>query len=145
MTAARSRLECAFLAVTPSAQARRQLRRLADLAGEVAEIIRGLSDLEGRVESPGDYSTGDGLPQGVSKRTFNATCRSGRVSGAVKDGREWSCSVEAWHAARARAPRSLNGGGIEEAAVQCTTAAIEELAHIAVCNARSLRQTRGNR
>jgi hypothetical protein len=40
------------------------------------------------------------LPQGVSRRCFAETCRSGRVEGAWLDGRVWHCSVAAWEAAR---------------------------------------------
>jgi hypothetical protein len=50
------------------------------------------------------YRTPDRLPPGVSARTMREACRSGRVRGAVREGRQWSCPRDAWHSARARRP-----------------------------------------
>jgi hypothetical protein len=46
------------------------------------------------------------LPPGVNARTFSRWCRSGRVAGAVGDGKGWRCGVEAWRAARAAGRRA---------------------------------------
>lgn len=43
------------------------------------------------------------LPAGVTRRTFNSWCRTGRVRDAKRDGAGWTCSVEAWRSARATA------------------------------------------
>lgn len=52
----------------------------------------------------GEYSTGN-LPPRTSRRTFHEWCRRGRVAGAVRCGRGWSCSAGAWRDARASEPR----------------------------------------
>jgi hypothetical protein len=51
-----------------------------------------------------DTYTSRDLPRRCSRRRFAELCRSGVVSGARRDGREWVCSREAWEAARTRAP-----------------------------------------
>lgn len=47
------------------------------------------------------YSSCD-LPPRCSRRRFAELCRSGRVIGARREGREWVCSQSAWDAARAQ-------------------------------------------
>lgn len=44
------------------------------------------------------------LPPGVTLRTFNRWCRTGRVANAQRDGAGWTCGVEAWRAARSKGP-----------------------------------------
>ena len=39
-------------------------------------------------------------PPAEGVRVFHDWCRAGRVHGALKRGRTWSCTVEAWDAAR---------------------------------------------
>jgi hypothetical protein len=48
------------------------------------------------------YSSRD-LPPRCSRRRFAELCRSGRVVGARREGREWVCAREAWEAERTRA------------------------------------------
>jgi hypothetical protein len=50
------------------------------------------------------YSSRD-LPSRTSRRRFAEVCRSGRVEGARREGRDWVCSRAAWQAARAQRPR----------------------------------------
>jgi hypothetical protein len=47
------------------------------------------------------YSSHDRPPR-TTRRRFAELCRSGRVVGARRDGRDWVCSRDAWHAARVR-------------------------------------------
>jgi hypothetical protein len=70
-----------------------------DLADALAELARA-SDAEGGV--PGTYDSTHRPPR-TSRRRFAELCRSGRVAGAYREGREWVCTREAWHASRARA------------------------------------------
>jgi hypothetical protein len=46
------------------------------------------------------------LPPRCSRRRFAEVCRSGRVRGARRDGRDWVCTREAWEGRRSgqRAP-----------------------------------------
>jgi hypothetical protein len=44
------------------------------------------------------------LPPRCSRRRFAELCRSGRVPGARREGRDWTCSREAWEAARSHKP-----------------------------------------
>jgi hypothetical protein len=48
--------------------------------------------------------TGENLPPRTTRRRFFAACRSGKVEQAVRDGRGWRCSVQAWAAYRSRGP-----------------------------------------
>jgi hypothetical protein len=50
-----------------------------------------------------DYSS-DVRPSGISRRAFNTACRSGKIAGAVRDGKIWRCSRAAWNEGRTRAP-----------------------------------------
>lgn len=45
------------------------------------------------------------LPPRCARRRFAEVCRSGRVNDARREGRDWTCSREAWEAARSRKPR----------------------------------------
>jgi hypothetical protein len=73
----------------------RKLERLAvAFAIAVVDVVR-----DEAAHPTGDYATTN-LPRGVSRRTFHAVCRSGRVHGAVREGRRWRCSRAAWHSAR---------------------------------------------
>ena len=42
------------------------------------------------------------LPPRTKRRQFAKQRRSGRVEGAYREGRDWVCSRETWHAARRR-------------------------------------------
>jgi hypothetical protein len=42
------------------------------------------------------------LPPRCSRRRFAEVCRSGQVADARREGRDWTCSREAWEAARSR-------------------------------------------
>jgi hypothetical protein len=44
------------------------------------------------------------LPPRTSRRRFSEVCRTGRVADARREGRDWTCSREAWEAARGRKP-----------------------------------------
>lgn len=67
-----------------------------ELAGRVAVRLLTLRGGE-------TYSSCD-LPPRCSRRRFAELCRSGRVGDAHREGRDWICSRDAWHAARARKP-----------------------------------------
>jgi hypothetical protein len=70
-----------------------------DLAEALSELA-GESDVEGGV--PGTYDSRHRPPR-TSRRRFAELCRAGRVAGAYREGRDWVCTREAWHASRARA------------------------------------------
>ena len=48
--------------------------------------------------------TSECRPASVSRRAFNTACRSGKISGAMKDGKTWRCSRIAWNEGRTRVP-----------------------------------------
>ena len=50
------------------------------------------------------FTTNSLPPDAKDAAAFNRACRSGRVRGAFKIGRIWSCDADAWRD-RARAPR----------------------------------------
>ncbi len=80
------------------------LRRLAALRTEEAALLLELADLDLMTEPADTYSSVD-LPRHATRRTFCESCASGRVVGAVKIGRIWTCPREAWHALRAHKPK----------------------------------------
>jgi hypothetical protein len=52
------------------------------------------------------------LPPRCSRRRFAELCRSGRILGAEREGRDWVCSRDAWEAARSRkAKRAVSAPG----------------------------------
>ena len=67
------------------------------LADRIALRIRSQRERE-------TYSSQD-LPPRCSRRRFRELCKSGRVVGAMRDGRSWTCTREAWESARRHAPR----------------------------------------
>lgn len=78
---------------------------LAPAAPEVFRALAGalvpyLADLGG--VQPADVYTSLDLPRNVSRRAFREACRSGRVTGAHREGRVWVCLRREWHAARTR-------------------------------------------
>jgi hypothetical protein len=68
-----------------------------------AELAPRVAALLGRAILPETYSS-RALPARCSRRRFAEVCRSGRVEGAYRDGRDWVCSRAAWEAARAGRP-----------------------------------------
>ena len=76
--------------------AREAEHRAVDLRYDALDRLAGQDD--------GTTYNSDDRPARVSRRTFGEVCRSGVVVGARKDGRAWSCSREAWAAARSRRP-----------------------------------------
>jgi hypothetical protein len=44
------------------------------------------------------------LPPRCSRRRFAEVCRSGRIADVRREGRDWTCSRDAWEAARSRRP-----------------------------------------
>jgi hypothetical protein len=44
------------------------------------------------------------LPPRCSRRRFAEICRAGQVLDARREGRDWTCSRQAWEAARSRKP-----------------------------------------
>lgn len=81
------------------------------LASDLGDIINAMVDarVDERLRELGVagavvcYSP-ERLPPGTSARVFRETCASGAVAGAVKEGRSWRVSREAWHKARGRRP-----------------------------------------
>ena len=53
-----------------------------------------------------DCYSSTSLPPRTKRRQFAKQCRSGRVEGAYREGRDWVCPREAWHAARRRAHKA---------------------------------------
>lgn len=86
-----------------------------DLVAKLAAAIGELVDarVEQRLRELGvgvEQYSGRALPPGVSRRAFFAACRAGRVDGARRDGRGWTCSRSAWVAYRGRgADRPVRG------------------------------------
>ena len=58
------------------------------------------------------------LPPRCSRRRFAELCRSGRIDGAHREGRDWICTRQAWEAARSRKP---NGAAPVAAAIGSTS------------------------
>jgi hypothetical protein len=78
------------------------------LAAELLALLERIVDarVDARLAQLGvavDEYTSGRLPRGMTRRTFNEWCRSGKVDGASRDGREWRCIAAAWRAARAAA------------------------------------------
>ncbi len=82
---------------------RQQTTLGSDLLNVIRAIVREEIANERHQLGTSGYSTRD-LPPRTSARSFNETCRSGVVDGAIKEGRAWTCSREAWHRARGRKP-----------------------------------------
>ena len=92
------------------------LHRVRALAVQLVDAI-----VEAAIAStaPAEERDSERRPPGVSRRLFNATCRSGRVHGAVKRGRTWTCSRAAWDAARtAKLAPSLDDSDLADRALR---------------------------
>ena len=75
------------------------LARLLDAVSEgIADRVA--ARLGGRVD--GDTYDSRRLPPRCTRRRFAEVCRSGRVDGAHREGRDWVCSRVAWEAAQTR-------------------------------------------
>ncbi len=83
----------------------RQTPLTSDLANILRALVREEVDAYHRERGIAgvEYST-QHPASGVTSRTHNEACRSGRVEGARKEGRQWFCSREAWHRSRGKAP-----------------------------------------
>lgn len=81
----------------------RLARALVEIADCLAERI--VSRLRGAANTAGTYDSRN-LPPRCTRRRFAEVCRSGRAEGARRDGRDWLCSRDAWHAAREPSKRS---------------------------------------
>jgi len=66
-----------------------------------ARVERKLAAL-GLIHAAAVYTSDDLPPDCKSSRIFAFVCRSGRVAGAERIGRQWRCTREAWIAARRR-------------------------------------------
>lgn len=76
-----------------------------DLSGVLDALIDALADrLVARMGDRRERQvyTSDDLPPRTSRRRFAEVCRSGRVAGARREGRHWTCSLVAWETARTR-------------------------------------------
>jgi hypothetical protein len=84
----------------------KEQRVLAKAAAAAHDLAEALAELAKQSEPSGerhaDCYDSTHLPARTSRRRFAECCRSGRVSGAYRDGRYWVCSREAWHSARGR-------------------------------------------
>jgi hypothetical protein len=111
----------------------RDLSRLRQIA--IAFALAVVEAVENDRPREDDFDS-ERRPANVSRRAFNTTCRSGKVEGATKDGRTWSCSRAAWHTARSRKPKAPM--------LRLVTSDDEALAELAM-NEAGLRSTRGAR
>lgn len=62
------------------------------------------------------------LPARTTRRRFAELCRSGRITDARREGRDWTCSRASWEAARRRAPAV-------KSAAQAPAAAASDVQH----------------
>ncbi len=67
-------------------------------------VERVVREVLGAAQAGFEYRSPNVLPPGTSARTFREVCRTGRVQGARREGRQWVCGRDAWHAARASKP-----------------------------------------
>lgn len=74
---------------------------VAGLLAVFRPLVRELVDELRGEDSADSYSSGC-LPPRTSRRRFAEVCRSGRVVGARREGRDWICLREEWHQARSR-------------------------------------------
>jgi hypothetical protein len=84
------------------------IAKAAAAARELAEALMELASESERAPGSNDAYDSARLPPRTSRRRFAEVCRSGRVSGAVRDGRAWVCPRDAWHAARERAAGTVH-------------------------------------
>lgn len=69
-----------------------ELHAFADRIADEFDALRAQPGVEFRTKGP--------RAPGISRKLHNDVCRSGVVSGAHRDGREWVCSRESWFTAR---------------------------------------------
>jgi hypothetical protein len=82
---------------------------LAKAATAAHDLANALAELASAGDAPHGSSAfydSTHLPPRTTRRRFAELCRSGRVAGAYREGRNWVCSCDAWHAVRARRPRT---------------------------------------
>jgi hypothetical protein len=101
---------------TPLAIARARRAQAKALRDQAAAL-----DVEARAletSAPGASFSSIDRPAHTSRRTFNRECRGGRIIGAHKTGKVWTCSRTEWLAARAKRPAPrlelLQGGPSDE-------------------------------
>jgi hypothetical protein len=78
---------------------------IAKAAAAARELANALAELASETEASGERAEcydSQQLPPRTSRRRFAELCRSGRVPGAYREGRNWVCRREAWRVARAR-------------------------------------------
>lgn len=73
-------------------------RDASPIEATIRQIVR--DELARALGSTSDDYSSINLPRGVSRRSFRERCASGRVDGARREGRIWTCSRSAWHASR---------------------------------------------
>jgi hypothetical protein len=76
------------------------MAKAAAAARDLADALARLAQ-EGEINSirPDLYDS-ENLPPRTSRRRFAELCRSGRIAGAYREGRDWVCSRESWHSSR---------------------------------------------
>jgi len=74
-----------------------------DLADALAKLAQ---EGEANASRPDVYDS-QHLPPRTSRRRFAELCRSGRIALAHREGRDWVCPCESWHAARIAGARSV--------------------------------------
>jgi hypothetical protein len=76
------------------------MAKAAAAARDLADALATLAQ-EGEVNSsrPDVYDSGH-LPPRTSRRRFAELCRSGRIGGAYREGRDWVCPRSSWHSSR---------------------------------------------
>jgi hypothetical protein len=76
------------------------MAKAAAAARDLADALAKLAQ-EGEVNSsrPDVYDS-ENLPPRTSRRRFAELCRSGRIAGAYREGRDWVCPRSSWHSSR---------------------------------------------
>lgn len=72
----------------------------AALDARVEQLVEAKLAKLGLIHSAARFTSDSLPPDCPSSRAFAIVCRSGRVAGAEKIGRQWQCTREAWIAAR---------------------------------------------
>lgn len=80
-------------------------RTAAEVLRDLAALVCELADIAERNTTSDEMFDSQALPPElrrlkIGRRIFAETCRSGRVSGAKRTGKIWSCSRTAWYEAR---------------------------------------------
>jgi hypothetical protein len=71
----------------------------AALDARVEQLVEAKLAKLGLIHSAARFTSDSLPPDCPSSRAFAIVCRSGRVAGAEKIGRQWSCTRESWVAA----------------------------------------------